>query len=118
MKEMKLDDFINLVSQLNSELPRDRDPDKMLSEILKHVERYSVSADGYKIPLIIRYRRTTRRLYVVANIDKEKRLIIIDWRYMRPMDHEVLKQKAYEEKRKAEKKQHERLIRIYFKLKS
>jgi hypothetical protein len=113
---LRLEDFINLVSQLNSQ-PPPRDPGKMLAELLDRVERYSVSPDGYKVPLEIRYKNRTRRLYVVVSVDREKQLILIDWRYLKPEDHELLKRKAYEEKRKIEKKSIEKYIRIYFKLK-
>jgi hypothetical protein len=114
---MRLEEFINLVSQLNSQPLHERDPDKMLAELLDRVERYSVSPDGYKVPLEIRYKNHTRRLYVVVTIDKERKLLLLDWRYMKPEDHEIMRQKAYEEKRKVEKKSIEKYIRIYFKLK-
>ena len=114
---MKLEEFINLVSQLNSLPFPERDPEKMISELLRRVKHYTANANEFRVPLTLRYRKRTRKLYVVVTIDKERRLLLLDWRYIKPQDHEVLRQKRLEERRKIERKQHERLIRIYFKLK-
>lgn len=115
---MRLEEFINIVNSLNSRPLHERDPQRMINEVLNRVEKYSVSSGEYKIPLTLRYKNKTRKIYVVVTIDKEKQLLLLDWRYLKPGDHEIMRQKAYEEKRKVEKKQHERFIRIYFKLKS
>jgi hypothetical protein len=111
---MKLEEFISLVSQLNSQ--PFRDPDKMLKEVLDRIERYSVSPDGYKIPLIVRYKNRVRRFYVVVNVDREKKLLLIDWRYMNPQDHELVKQKHRDQEWKTLKRMEKKYIRMYFKL--
>jgi len=110
---MKLEEFVSLISQLNSQ--PFRDPDKMLKEVLDRVEKYSVSPDGYKIPLTVRYKNRVRRLYVVVSIDKEKKLLLVDWRYLRPQEHELIKQKHKEREWKIFKRMEKKYIRMYFK---
>jgi hypothetical protein len=110
---MKLEEFISLVSQLNSQ--PFRDPNNMLNELLSRVEKYSVSPDGYKIPLMVRYKNRVRRFYVVVSIDKEKKLLLVDWRYMSPQDHELIKQKHRDQEWKMLKRMEKKYIRMYFK---
>ena len=112
---MKLEELISLISQLNSQ--PFRDPDKMIKEVLDRVERYSVSPDGYKIPLIVRYKNRVRRFYVVVSVDKEKKLLLVDWRYMSPQDHELIKTKTREQEWKTLRRVEKKYIRMYFKLK-
>jgi hypothetical protein len=110
---MKLEEFISLVSQLNSE--PFRDPNEMLNKLLEKVEKYSVSPDGYRIPLIMRYKNHVRTFYVVVSIDKEKKLLLVDWRYIRPEEHELVKQKRRDQEWKILRRMEKKYIRIYFK---
>ena len=112
---MKLEEFISLVSQLNSQ--PFRDTNNMLNKLLNKVKKYSVSPDGYKIPLMMRYKNRVRRLYVVVSIDKEKKLLLVDWRYLRPQEHELMRQKCKDQEWKILKRMEKKYIRMYYKFK-
>jgi len=114
---MKLEEFINLVSQLNSLPFPERDPEKMISEVLRRVKHYTANANEFRVPLTLRYRKRTRKLYVVVTIDKERRLLLLDWRYIKPQNHELMKERERERQQRIEKKLIEKSIRMYFKLK-